>query len=82
MAAQICTLNVFFLCFAMIFNERRFKSDEKNLRMSECVSFATEPLIQSVKTLVFPKKMHMKSGHSKGRNPQFFKNRFFGETNS
>ena len=25
---------------------------------------------------------HLKSGHSKGRNPQFFKNRFFGETNS
>ena len=25
---------------------------------------------------------HMKSGHSKGRKPHFFKNRFFVEKNS
>ena len=31
---------------------------------------------------LFVEAVHMKSGHSKGRNPQFFKNRFLGETNS
>ena len=32
--------------------------------------------------IIYNCTQYMKSGHSKGRNPQFFKNRFFGETNS